>query len=159
MTKQEAIDKMNEQLEHIPKAEIRLLNLAVLPRLTGALNDKSDSCRECAELHDTCVEFVNDIVQVLRGTQQQREEFESFVSNAFMHLQHDHDTLPKGRLLSVSVLTGMLLGTGFALLLNYFFMGRDIIGYGVLGWVIGVVAGYGAGKLRENKLKKDNRLF
>ncbi|NPA35530.1 MAG: hypothetical protein GXO47_01655 [Chlorobi bacterium] len=159
MTKQEATDKINKQLEGIPRAEIRAVNLSVLPRLVGALNERSATCSECAELHDQSLSYVNDVVKILRGPSAYREKFEAFVTSAFMHLNHDHYTVPKGRILSVSVLTGMLLGFSFAILLSYFFENKNMIGYGTLGWVIGVTGGYAVGKFREKQLKKENRLF
>ena len=158
MIKDDISEKLNEQLINVSRGEIRALSLDVLPRLIGALDERSDKCATCAELYDKSLPFVDSIVSVLRGTKEERKEFEHFVDNAFTHLQNEHKALPRGKILSVSVTTGMLLGLTIAILAGYFING-DLMGYGALGWLIGVTAGWIIGKVKEYNFKNEKRLF
>jgi len=158
MIKDDVYDKINKQLINISKAEVRAANLEVFPRLVGALHNHSGSCAQCRELYEKNNLYVEDILTVLRGSKEERKDFENTVNEALAHLQQTHKALPKGRILSVSVMTGMLLGLSIAVLAGYFING-DLMGYGALGWLIGVTAGWITGKVREHNLKKEKRLF
>ncbi len=158
MKSSEISEKLNEQLTGVSRAEIRAANLEVYPRLVDALYSRSSSCSRCKELYEESSKFTDDIVSVLKGTKEQRKEFEEFVRTAYMHLHEVHKTLPKGKILSVSVLVGMLLGLSFAVIIA-FFMNEDLLRYSASGWVLGLVAGWIIGKVREHNLKKKNRQF
>jgi len=158
MIKNDVFDKINKQLINISKGEVRAANLEVFPRLVGALHDHSGSCTQCRELYERNSLYVDDILTVLRGTKEKRKDFENTVNEALTHLHQCHKALPKGRILSVSVTTGMLLGLSIAVVAGYFING-DLMGYGALGWLIGVTSGWITGKVREHKLKKKKRLF
>ncbi len=158
MIKDDVFEKINRQLVNISRGEIRAANLEVFPRLVGALHEHSSSCTRCRELYGKSILYVDVILTVLRGSKDERKEFESVVNDALMHLHHNHKSLPKGKILSVSVMTGMVLGLTIAVLAGYFING-DLMGYGALGWLIGVTTGWTVGKVREHNLKKKNRLF
>jgi hypothetical protein len=158
MIKDDVYDKINNQLVNISKGEVRAANLEVFPRLVGALHDHSGSCTQCRDLYEKSNEYVEDIIVVLRGAKEKRKDFENVVNEALTHLQQKHKAIPKGRILSVSVTTGMLSGLAVAVLAGYFING-DLMGYGALGWLIGVTAGWITGKVKEHNLKKGKRLF
>ena len=158
MKKEEITEKLNKQLAGISKAEIRAANLEVYPRLVAALYERSASCSTCKELYDKSLVYADDIVPVLRGPKEKGKEFEQFVNEALMHLHQKHKTLPKGKILSVSVLVGMLLGLSIAVIAGYF-INENIMQYGALGWLIGTLAGWITGKIRERNLKEKNRIF
>ena len=126
--------------------------------MVGALHDHSGSCTQCKELYEKSNEYVEDIIVVLRGSKEKREDFENVVNDGLTHLQQEHKAIPKGKILSVSVTTGMLSGLAVAVLVGYFING-DFVGYGALGWLVGVTAGWITGKVKERNLKKENRLF
>jgi len=158
MRSNEISEKLNEQLTGVSRSEIRASNLEVYPRLIEALYNRSSSCSRCKVLYDESSKFTDDIVSVIKGTKEQRKEFEDFVKTAYMHLHEVHKTLPKGKILSLSVLVGMLLGLSIAVIAGYF-MDQDLLRYGALGWIIGVFAGWITGKIRESNLRKKNRQF
>jgi len=159
MSKIDIAEKLNEQLEHkVSRAEIRALSLEVYPRLIDALEQRSGSCKTCRELYSKSEKFTNDIVPVVKGPAALRKEFEGFVNTAFGHLQDEHGAVPKGRLLSTSVLVGMLAGLGVSVAAAYL-MNVDVMRYGALGWMFGMFAGWIAGKVRENNLKNEGKLF
>ncbi len=158
MVKDIVSEKLNNQLVNISRGEIRAASLDVFPRLVGTLHERSASCSQCKELYEKSLLYVDDIIPVLSGSNEKRKEFEHFVSDAFMHLHDEHKTMPKGKILSVSVLTGMLLGLSIAVLTGYF-INENIMEYGALGWLTGVTAGWLIGKVREHNFKKKNRIF
>ena len=158
MIKDDIYEKLNDQLTGISRAEIRAANLEVYPRLTDALARRSAKCKECKTLYEESEKYTNDIVAVLKGEAAFRKQFEEFVNRAFMHLHDDHQTLPKGKLLSVSTLVGMLVGLSIAVIAAYF-LNVDLMRFGAVGWMVGVISGWIIGKVREKKLQKQNRLF
>ena len=158
MIKDDIYEKLNDQLAGISRAEIRAANLEVYPRLIDALEKRSAECKECKALYEESEKYTNDIVSVLKGDAGFRKQFEEFVNRAFMHLHDEHQTLPKGKLLSVSVLVGMLVGLSVAVIAAYF-LNIDLMRFGALGWLIGVMAGWITGKVREKNLQKQNKLF
>jgi len=159
MSKTDIAEKLNEQLDKkVSRAEIRALRLEVYPRLVDALQQRSGSCSICKELYKQSEKFTDDIVPVVKGSSETRKEFEDFVNSAFGHLHEEHGTLPKGKLLSVSVLVGMLTGLSIAVITGYI-MDEDVMRFGALGWMIGVISGWVIGKVRENNLKKAGKLF
>lgn len=154
----DVFDKMNKQLEGVSKGEIRAANLEVLPRLVDALHKNSKTCAQCKEGYEKSILYVDDIVSVIRGSKEKRREFEHVVNDSLEHLHNDHKTLPKGKILSVSVLVGMLAGLAIAVLVGFFIDG-NLMRYGALGWLLGVTSGWMIGKVRERNLKKRGRLF
>ena len=160
MSKPDIAEKLNGQLEKmkVSRAEIRALRLEVYPRLIDALEQRSGSCSTCKELYKQSEKFTDDIVPVVKGTADVRKKFEEFVNSALGHLHDDHGALPKGKLLSVSVLVGMLTGLSIAVITGYI-MDDDVMRFGALGWMIGVIAGWVTGKVRESNLKKEGKLF
>ena len=159
MSKTDITEKLNEQLDKkVSRAEIRAMRLEVYPRLVDALEQRSGSCNTCKELYKQSKKFTDDIVLVVKGSSEARKEFEDFVNEAFGHLHDDHKALPKGKLLSVSVLVGMLTGLSVAVIIGYI-MDEDVMRFGALGWMIGVITGWGIGKVRENNLRKAGNLF
>ena len=159
MSKSNIAEKLNNQLENrVPRAEIRELKLEVYPRLIDALEQRAVHCNRCGELYRESDRFTADIVSVVKNTDGIRKEFEKFVTAAFGHLHDEHGALPKGKILSVSVLVGMFTGLSVAVLIGYF-MGDEVMRFGAVGWMLGVFAGWVTGKVRESNLKKAGRLF
>lgn len=158
MIKKDVTDRLNKQLERTPWSVVRASNLEVFPRMMDALHHRLYACTECDELNNSCLKYVENIQLVVKGSVKDKRAFELLVNQVFDHLKMKHNTIPKGKLLSVYVMVGMLTGLGGGILLNYWLV-DNAVGMGALGWLIGMVAGWMAGKYKERQLKKKNQLF
>jgi F0F1-type ATP synthase assembly protein I len=158
MIKKDVADQLNKQLERTPWSVVRASNLEVFPRMMDALHHRLETCTECHDLNSACLKYVGDIQLVVKGSVKDKREFEELVERVFDHLKMKHHTVPKGKLLSVHVLVGMLVGLGGGVLLSHWLV-DNAVGMGALGWLLGMVAGWSAGKYKERQLKKKNQLF
>nr|WP_321453327.1 hypothetical protein [uncultured Carboxylicivirga sp.] len=158
MDRRTTFDTLNQQLEKIPKAQIRSLSLAVLPRLMGALHNKVDECPHCKKLNNQGEVFVNDIQQLFND-HKALAPFENWVEESQKHLKKDHQLHVRGRISATYSTIGMLTGIFVPALYVWLSAETNYIGYISLGWLIGIFAGYISGKIVENRLHKDKKLY
>jgi len=159
MNQQETFDTLNEQLKDIPKVQIRLMSLSVLPRLMGALDANQQHCPDCKRYNKEGGQFVNDIKPLFNQDLKVQKSFEKWVDNAQKHLKTKHQQRVKGRLTSTYATIGMLTGCLIAFLYMKVTGSTNYIGNISLGWAIGMTVGYFTGKLIESRLSKNNKLY
>lgn len=159
MNRQETFERLNQQLKDIPKSQIRSISLSVLPRLMGALYKSKGQCIECERFSKKGDVFVNDIKPLFAGDKEYIKDFEYWVEESQIHLKKDHGQQVRGRITSVYTTIGIITGTIFATAYCYFTKQTGYIGCVVLGWTIGMVAGYLGGKITERYLVKNNKLY
>lgn len=159
MDQQSTYHILNEKLKDIPKAQIRSLSLSVLPRLMGALHKHKNSCPDCMKFQQEGVLFVNNVKQLFADDVKTMRQFESWVNQSQKHLKADHQLQVKGRLTATFTTIGMFLGIILPAIYVVISKGSNYIGYISLGWVIGMLAGYTAGKIKENGLQKHHKLY
>ena len=159
MKHQEAFDLLNEQLKDIPKSQIRIMSLSVLPRLMDILDHKQETCPYCRNHSHQGESFVKDIRPLFEQNIQKTKSFEHWVDEAQKHLKTEHKLHVKGRIASTYTTIGMAIGAFIGFILAYFFDLNTVIGTISIGWAIGMILGYSSGKLRERKLHKNNHLY
>ncbi|MCU4154597.1 hypothetical protein J1N10_01330 [Carboxylicivirga sp. A043] len=159
MKHQEAFDLLNEQLNDIPKAQIRSLSLAVLPRLMNALDENSEACPDCKKLGNEGEHFVRNIRPLFQQDTNATKQFEQWVEEAQKHLKIKHQQHVKGRLTSTYTTIGMAIGTLIAFGYIYLSNNEHMLGGISIGWAIGMLAGYIFGKVQERKLSQQNKLY
>ncbi|MCT4589022.1 MAG: hypothetical protein N4A71_14465 [Carboxylicivirga sp.] len=159
MKQEEAFNILNEQIKDIPKAQIRSVSLAVLPRLMQVLDDHLDKCPHCQKFSQEGENYVNDIRPIFGEDVKANKQFEQWAHESQKHLKIEHEQYVKGRTTSVYITIGMAIGTLVAFIYSYFLAENNIAGSISIGWAIGLVVGYMAGKLKENKLRKNKQLY
>ncbi len=159
MKHKEAFDLLNEQLEDIPKAQIRSLSLAVLPRLINALDEQSAACPHCKKLGNDGEHFVRNIRPLFEQDIKASKQFEQWIEEAQKHLKVEHQQHVKGRITSTYTTIGMALGTLIAFGYLYLSSNEQMMGGISIGWAAGMLAGYIAGKVQERKLSQHNKLY
>ncbi len=159
MKQQEAFDLLNAQLNDIPKAQIRSLSLAVLPRLMDVLDSNQATCSHCKKYSTEGEVFVKDIAPLFQQDTLTTKKFEQWVDESQKHLKNAHQQQVRGRITSLYTAIGMALGVLIAWLCSLLFPNQGTFTFIGLGWAIGMLAGYFSGKLKENKLKQTNKLY
>jgi hypothetical protein len=159
MKYQEAFDLLNNQLKDIPKAQIRSLSLAVLPRLMDALHNNSERCPSCLKLGHQGEAFVKNIRPLFEQNVKINKSFEQWVDESQKHLRIEHQQRIKGRITSTYITIGMAIGTLIAFGYIYLLNKEELLGGISIGWACGMIIGYIAGKLKEQKLSKLNKLY
>ncbi len=159
MEHKECYDLLNEQLKDIPKMEIRSLSLAVMPRLMDVLHKNQSACNHCKHFTKEGEIFTKDISPLFGADVKAKRNFENWVSESQKHLTTVHQQRVKGRLTSTYAAIGMLAGTAITTSYSWLSDGDNLIGMAGLGWAVGVLAGYITGKIKENNLSKNNKLY
>ncbi len=159
MKQDEAFDLLNAQLKDIPKAQIRSMSLAVLPRLINALESHQDTCPNCSKLNKDGEAFIRNIRPLFEQNIPEIKKFEQWVETSQKHLKQDHQQHVKGRVASTYTTIGMATGTLSAFLYLQFVPEISTFGSISLGWTIGTVVGYVVGKIKEQILSKKDKLY
>ncbi|MCU4176371.1 hypothetical protein [Carboxylicivirga sp. N1Y90] len=159
MEHNECFSLLNEQLKDISKVEIRSLSLAVLPRLMNVLHINQNHCNECKRFTKEGEVFVHDISPLFGNDVRAKRSFENWVTTSQQHLTNVHQQQTKGKLSASYAAIGMFLGIIIASAYTWLSGGENYIGMAGLGWAAGTIAGYITGKLTENKLSKNNKLY
>lgn len=159
MEHDECFSLLNEQLIDVSKVEIRSLSLAVLPRLMNVLHNNQEDCNECTRFTKEGEAFVNDISPLFGNDVRAKRNFENWVSTAQQHLTNVHQQQTKGKLSALYATIGMFLGIIIASAYTWLSDGENYIGMAGLGWVVGTLGGYVTGKLTEDRLSKNNKLY
>ena len=159
MNQKDTFDTLNEQLKDIPKAQIRLMSLAVLPRLMGALDNNKSHCVDCKRYSNSGEEFIKNIRPLFSQDRQAQQNFENWVTEAQKHLKTRHQQQVKGRITSTYATIGMLAGCALALFYLLLTNGSNYIGGISLGWALGMISGYIVGKTKENKLSRNHKVY
>ncbi|WP_439184191.1 hypothetical protein [Carboxylicivirga taeanensis] len=159
MNQQEAFDLLNEQLQDIPKVQIRSMSLAVLPRLMNTLDRNHDTCTHCKKFSAEGEIFVRDIRPLFEQNISTIKKFEQWVDEAQKHLTNAHQQQVKGRITSTYTAVGMGLGIAIAAAYSLLAAHTITITSISLGWAIGMLTGFIAGKIKENKLNQNKKLY
>nr|WP_321405479.1 hypothetical protein [uncultured Carboxylicivirga sp.] len=158
MDRKTTFETLNEQLEKIPKAQIRSLSLAVLPRLMGAIHNQIDTCHHCKKYNDEGEVFVHNIQQLFNDPKA-LGPFEDWVEQSQKHLKSEHRLHVRGRIsatyATIGMLAGIIIGASYA----WLSIESNYLAFISLGWLLGMLGGYIAGKIVENRLNKNNKLY
>ncbi len=150
---------LNEKLKGIPRAQIRSISLAVLPRLMGAIHQNKENCPDCKKFNQQGEYFVDNIKDLFTDNVATVRQFENWVELSQNHLKLDHQLRVKGKLTATYTAIAMVAGIFIAALYVWFSGGDNYIGYISLGWLAGMLGGYLAGKLHEARLNKHHKLY
>ena len=89
----------------------------------------------------------------------QIERFQQLMEEIGKHLKSAHGIMPRGMILSRFVAVGLLAGALAGLIISFTNKAGDIAGSAMLGAVVGIFVAWIAGKIRENSLRKAQKLF
>jgi hypothetical protein len=159
MTYDDWITSLEKKAEKLPRMQARFSNFEVLPRLGKMLETKAADCSECRAYWQNLQKSTEKLDEFFDDGNTYSREFEDLVSEINIHLRSFHHTRPKGYMLSVYVLVGMLVGVSVAALVSFFFYRESVKGIVILGWLLGVMVGWFLGKVKETKMRKSNQLF
>ncbi|MBN2165495.1 MAG: hypothetical protein JW717_04395 [Marinilabiliaceae bacterium] len=152
-------DILNDKLKGASFVESRLMGFEVLPRLILQLKKNGEACSECREAYLKTMQFVDKINLIVKPDNILiRKEFEKEIGLILKHLKKTHKIFPKGemhtKILSISMAVAIVITFVYASINRYNFFKMIM-----LGWAIGVSIGFLLGKVYENSLRKQNRLF
>ncbi len=154
------MDFLEKKVENVSKVQASISSFEVLPRLGKVLSDKAESCSECRVYWQQLQDKTIHIDQFFDDGNNYKIEFEKVVNEAMDHLKDRHKMRPKGLLLSIYAVIGMVVGV----LVGFLFVSLPIVemsmkGGLILGWIIGLTLGWFWGKRKEGKMHKENELF
>lgn len=153
------IQSLEEKAEKLPKYQARFSNFEVLPRLGKILSVKSKICADCNVYWIKLQDSTQYLEYFFDDGNRYSIDFDNLVKEIFDHLKSHHNIRPKGFVLSVYALSGMIMGVLAGILFGYLFLDGEFKGGVVLGWLLGVMGGWFLGKIKENKMRKANQLF
>lgn len=159
MEAKEVIQLLNTKLENVPKAQVRSMGLEVLPRLIDVLHQRRPACSDCKKLHDEGIRHIDQIGALFGDDLAVQKKFESWVDRSQRHLKEYHGMVAKGRTSSVYVVSGIVGGMVIGALSMYMISAENSIGGAVLGFVCGMLIGWIVGKMKESKLRKEQKLY
>ncbi len=158
-TIQQWYDILSARLNGIPRESIRFYSLEAFPRLMYYLESHKKECPECAQHFLTLDEMSLHLGQWMRSDNSEVKVFQLELEESVRHLRSQHKVFPRGLWLSRFVLFGLLVGVLGALVTIFFVAGLVIGGVLLTGGFIGMIGGWLAGKNKERRIRKQNRLF
>lgn len=159
MKQQEAFDLLNVQLKDISKVQIRSMSLAVLPRLMNVLDKNQETCTHCQKFSHEGEAFVRNIRPLFEQDLLTGKRFEQWIDESQKHLRTTHAQTVKGKTTSLFATIGMSAGILSGLIFTLLMPETSALANISLGWTIGMLTGYTAGKLKEKSLARDNKLY
>ncbi len=160
MTYKEWMDLMEEKANKISKIKASSASLEVLPRLGKILSDKSGECPECKMYWKQLQDKTEFLDLFFHDGNTFRVEFEKVVNDSMSHLKQQHNIRPKGLILSIYSMVGMVVGVLFGFLLTYTsLLDVSMKGSVIMGWITGLMIGWFFGKRKERKMGKAGNVF
>ena len=157
LTYDEWMDSLEEKIARIPKVQAVISSFEVLPRLGKLLSVKAGECPECKAYWGKLQESTEHLDQFFEDGNRYSADFDNLVQEILGHLKNQHGIRPKGYILAVytviGMVAGLLIGVSAGMILGY------LKGGIIMGWLLGVLSGWFAGKIKEEKMRKVNRIF
>lgn len=158
-TIQQWYEILSKRLKGAPRESIRFYSLEAFPRLMHHLETHKANCSVCAQHFAKLDKMSLNLGQWLKTEAPEIAAFQEELEKSVRHLRTEHKVFPKGLWLSRFVLIGILVGILGALITIVVVAGVVIGGILLTGAFIGMLAGWFAGKNKERKIKKQNRLY
>ncbi|SMO32615.1 hypothetical protein SAMN06265379_10138 [Saccharicrinis carchari] len=155
----EWMSDLEEKVDKIPRVQAVISSFEVLPRLGKLLSDKSNSCSECFMYWQKLQESTLHFDQFFEDGNRYSIDFENLVEIIMQHLKISHAIRPKGYLLSLYTLAGMVVGVLLGAIVGFAFLSGEYKGAVLLGWLIGMLLGWSAGTRKEKRMRKQSRIF
>ena len=159
MTYDKWMEALEEKATRIPKIQAVISNFEVLPRLGKLLSIKAEECNECKMYWRKLQESTEHLDEFFNDGNQYSADFDNLVQEILNHLKTQHTIRPKGYVLSVYTVVGMASGVLAGVLVGMIFSSASMKGSVVLGWLLGVLAGWFTGKVKEEKMRKEDLIF
>ncbi len=159
MSYDEWISSLEEKVDKISRIQAAISNFQVLPRLGKLLEDKSDKCPECKIYWQKLQESTTHLEHFFDDGNSYSANFDNLVQEILRHLRTSHKIKPKGLVLSISALIGMVLGVLLGVLISMMISVLPLKSGIVLGWLLGTLVGWFVGKYKEEKLRKEDLVF
>ncbi|MGQ1788209.1 MULTISPECIES: hypothetical protein [unclassified Saccharicrinis] len=153
------MDTLEEKATRIPKIQGVFSNFEVLPRLGKLLSVKSVKCPECKIYWQKLQESTEHLDEFFNDGNRYSIDFDNLVEEILHHLKSQHSIRPRGLVLSVYTVVGMAIGLGVGGAWGLLFRPDSLKGGIILGWLLGVMIGWFAGKYKEGKMRKSNQIF
>lgn len=152
-------ETLSNRLEGTPREAARFYNLEIMPRMMHVLSQHKDECSECAHLFNTMDNMTQQLPEWLKEENPELKNFQTSRQQILHHLHSSHQIVAKGLWLSRIVALGLAAGILLAWLSNMIFTQTELKGLLISGATAGSMIGWVIGKLIENRLKKQNKIF
>ncbi len=160
MTYNEWMESMEEKVKKVSRIQASIASFEMLPRLGKILSDKSVDCPECNIYWKQLQEKTEFLELFFQDGNSHRVEFEKVVNEAMAHLKDQHKMRPKGLVLSLYGVLGMVTGVILGFLISYTsLLDISLKGSVIMGWIIGLMVGWFLGKRKERKMGKEGNIF
>jgi hypothetical protein len=158
-TIQQWYEILSNRLKGAPRESIRFYSLEAFPRLMHHLETNKSECQMCARHFEELDSMSFELGRWMKTDAPEMSRFQGELEESVRHLRTKHQVVPKGRWLSRFGLMGILVGILGALITIIVVAGVVIGGVLLTGAFIGMLGGWVAGKNKERKIKKQNRLY
>ncbi|WP_066630571.1 anion permease [Labilibacter marinus] len=153
------MEELDEKASKISRIQAVISNFEVLPRLGKLLSEKAEDCPECKLYWAKLQESTEHLDQFFDDGNEFSKDFDNLVEEILKHLKSHHGIRPRGYMVAVYCVVGMTIGAGLGSLISLAVSAETLKGGLILGWLIGVLAGWFAGKMKEEKMRKLNQIF
>ncbi len=150
---------LNERFSGTPREAARYYGIEILPRLMPCLEKNKQSCKVCTQHFMDMDNMTVHALEWMKKNDPQIERFQQLMEEIGKHLKSAHGIMPGGMILSRFVAVGLLAGALAGLIISFTTKAGDIAGSTMLGAVVGIFVAWIAGKIRENSLRKAQKLF
>lgn len=149
---------INEESEKLYKKDFKFYQVDTLLKLSKKIDSLSSDCNECKELKNTIEEVANHLSDYLKGDIASRKKYEKILNSTSNHLKKSHKIYPKQYNLYSYSFFGIIAGLGLGGL-SWFFAKEYLHLSLLLGFTIGLITGRIIGKIKDNRLAQENRVY
>lgn len=150
---------LQERFSDAPREAARYYNLQILPRLMHKLDESHDQCPQCNKRFVSMEFILEKLPGWLKADAPELSLYEEEVGRSLRHLERIHGIYPKGKWLSMITIIGMIIGIVASIISYLLIIKSDLPGLFITGTAMGLLTGWGAGKIKEKRLKSRGRIF
>ncbi|MGM0376545.1 MAG: hypothetical protein ACQEQ0_07205 [Bacteroidota bacterium] len=158
-TIQQWYEILSKRLKGAPRESIRFYSLEAFPRLMHHLEVHKSECSTCAAHFEELDKMSFELGRWMKTDAPEMMKFQAELEESVRHLRTEHKVFPKGLWLSRFVLIGILVGVLAAIITILVVAGVVIGGVLLTGAFVGMLGGWLAGKNKERKIRKQDRLY
>jgi len=152
-------NRIMEQSERLHKKDFRFYHVDTLLQIAKKIDEFSDNCQTCKHLKPNIEEISENLYEYLKGDVSSRKSYETKFEELNSHIRKVHQIYPKQFNLSlysfIGVVAGLLIGWLMAISIDETYLKQGLI----LGFTFGLIIGRVYGKLKDSKIRKENRFL
>jgi hypothetical protein len=151
--------RIEAQKEQFYRSDYKFFKVDRLEKIAERLDEFSENCARCENLKSETEDIVERLPEYINGSPRQRKAYEKRNDALAEHLRKEHKLYPHNYFMSVYSLAGFAAGIILAGSLSLLFFPELLFHALIVGFLLGLFAGYFYGAKIDKQQKKQNLIL